>query len=310
MVYTKNNKPLSSYHIKCVLETPARIAQYAPNKLQSLVKQTGDHLVTISKHLWAYYCDLDMYLDTGTHNSFNEPNSLLQAEKIILEKIKELPEAYANELLGQHMQFKKIFIKRSLRERDTPGQLNEFTLLNLPLLGVFFGSKGDLLAIPTIIAFKHSSLHQKTISFCSRYMRYFVRVRAVIDDIKDWENDLQYGHLTCIHLQCIKALALIQYDQTEHLCLNLKDSRELIKTTLYQKVVPRLIYEMIRTHREYIKEIDSDEILSDDFKRIKAILEPALSYFENLANKYRLYCERQLPTAINIDASTKICYSI
>jgi hypothetical protein len=310
MTYAKNNKQISPYHIKHILETPLRIAYYSPNNLQSRNTQLAAKLVIVSKHLWKYYHQLDTHLDTGTHDNFTEPDSLLNTEKEMLEEITELPEDYRNELLNQHIQFKNIFIKRSLRERGVPGQLSEITLLNLPLLGVFFGSKGDLLAVPTLIALKHSGLQQKTISHCSRYMRYFVRARAIVDDIKDWRSDLIHGHLTCVHVQCIKSLSRTQHDRTIHLCLNLKNDQEIIKKAMHQKVIPRLIDEIVQTHREYIKEIDNDTSSSKDRDSIRAILEPAFYYLENLTEKYRSYYTEQLPTAINIDASTKVCYSM
>ena len=310
MTYTKNNKQNSPYHVEHILETPLRIAYYSPNNLQSRNTQLASRLVCISKHLWKYYHQLDTHLDTGTHDNFTEPDSLVNTEKEVLEKITELPEDYRDELLNQHTQFKNIFIKRSLRERGVPGQLNEITLLNLPLLGVFFGSKGDLLAVPSLIALKHSGLHQKAISYCSRYIRYFVRARAIVDDIKDWKKDLNHGLLTCVHVQCIKSLSCTHHDRTIHLCFNLKNDQEIIDKTMHQKVIPRLIDEIVRTHGEYIKEIDNDTSLSKNHDSIRAILEPAFHYLENLTEKYRLYYVNQLPTAINIDTRAKFCYSV
>ncbi len=310
MAYEQSNSLLNPYHIKHVIETPTRIAHYAPNDQQGYAAQIAKKLVDISEYLWSYYYKLDTYLDSSAHSSFTEPDSLITAEKVILDKIDGLPDEYREEMLDQHTQFKNIFIKRSLRERGVPGQLNELTLLNLPLLGVFFGSKGDLLAIPTLIALKHSGLSKEIITFCSRYMRYFVRVRAIIDDIKDWKNDLQQGHLTCIHVQCIKILSHTERGRTTHLCFNLKDDAQIIKETIHQKVIPRLIDEIIHTHSEYMEEIKIDKFSSDDIGRIQTILSPAFHYLENLSEKYELYYQSKLPTEVNIDSGVKVCYSV
>ncbi len=287
-------------NVNNILNTPLRIYSEALYYNPDIQIDIFDNLTKISHILWKYYSDLDAYIDTNIQSlkkltpekvllDFPITLNLIEAE--LHKNISKIPLEIQEYILNEHIAFKKQFISRGLREICTPNILDEYTVSSLPLLSVFYGAKGSLLSMPSIIALKQTNIPNYAKNFCIRFIRTYTYTRALIDDIKDWHIDLQRGQVTSVHAECIKKMRGEHWNTHENIVydITLPHQEKILRSYINTVVIPKLGNDIIELMNQYHYELYTDYNLRNDIARITNILNPMLSSIDLFKTSLRAH---------------------